>query len=494
MSAIIKTQDISNELNAGSWNKVQVTAYDDDLGISGFSNEVSYSGGELTYTLASTGDYYICTGANNLEGTQLIIPSTHVGADGVAKEVREIGASAFASLTSIVSVSLPDTLTKINSGAFDHCTALTNIVIPKNVTIIGGGAFRYSGLKTVTFGSGSALTEIGASAFQSTPLATITLPNKLQIIGNAAFQSCSLKCDLVIPDSVTEIRGAAFSYSGVTGVYLGNCGVTTINMTTFANCKSLTEVRTNPLLETIDNKAFNNCESLTTVVFGGNVKWIGTQAFNGCTKLGTCNFEVPYGWFYTTETSVPDKISDGVTCTHVSTITPRMLSQDSVNFNFFRIDKMPAPEIQVVDGVLTITDYSGLADIFNIYINGKDPIPVFAKPVIEAGTWVANDNFALPTSTMQSVKLPFRSHNGATDITAAHEDFTGIKWQNYSPELGYYTMLSYAEGSTMGIANGVYTKERGWFRDECKTMVVAENTEVIEAFFNWYTANFTKID
>lgn len=494
MSAIIKSHNISSELNAGEYNKITVSATDDELGTSALAEPISYSGGELTYAIAKDGDYYICTGVSELEATQIVIPPTHKGTDGIEKEVKEIGPDAFKNLTSMVSVSLPSTLTKIGAYAFSRCGSLTNIEIPKSVTTIAAGAFSYSGLKTITFSSGSELTEIGTSAFQAAPLATITLPNKLKVIGNAAFQSCSLKCDLIIPDSVTEIRGAAFSYSGITGLYMGNCAVTTINMNTFDNCKSLEEVRTNPVLDTIDKNAFRNCEKLTTVVFGASVKWISSYAFNGCTKLGTCNFIASHGWFYTSGVSVPEKISDGENCTHVTSITPLMLSQNLTAYNFFRIDTMPAPTISMSNGMLTITDLSGLADYFHIYINGKDPITIFAKPIIEAGTWVANEDFALPTSSMSDAILAFKSHNGHTDATAAECNFVGMKWQNYSTALGYYTMLSYSTSFTAGTNYGVYTLDGGWKREECKTLIVPENTEVNEAYYNWFVANFTKVN
>ena len=56
--------------------------------------------------------------------------------------VGEIKADSFSNTTSLIEISLPDTLTKINSWQFDGDTNLDHIDIPKGVLTIGRVAFR----------------------------------------------------------------------------------------------------------------------------------------------------------------------------------------------------------------------------------------------------------------------------------------------------------------------------------------------------------------
>ena len=54
-------------------------------------------------------------------------------------------------MTNLVSVTLPENITKIGKQAFCHCTRLTTIVIPQNVTFIGDYAFKgCNSMETIT--------------------------------------------------------------------------------------------------------------------------------------------------------------------------------------------------------------------------------------------------------------------------------------------------------------------------------------------------------
>ena len=68
--------------------------------------------------------------------TEIVIPSTINN-----NPVNEIYKSAFANLSAVTSVSLPDTLTTIQTQAFYGCSALEKIVIPISVTKIESSVF-----------------------------------------------------------------------------------------------------------------------------------------------------------------------------------------------------------------------------------------------------------------------------------------------------------------------------------------------------------------
>ena len=71
-------------------------------------------------------------------------------------------------MTNLVSVTLPENITKIGKQAFCHCTRLTTIVIPQNVTSIGDYAFE-----------------------DCNGLTTIVIPQNVTFIGDYAFKGCN---------------------------------------------------------------------------------------------------------------------------------------------------------------------------------------------------------------------------------------------------------------------------------------------------------------
>jgi hypothetical protein len=73
-----------------------------------------------------------------------------------------------------MSVTIPNTVTKIGKYAFNSCSKLTAITIPAGVTEIGSGAFSNSGLQSITIPD--TVNKIGKGAFESCKsLTTVTV-------------------------------------------------------------------------------------------------------------------------------------------------------------------------------------------------------------------------------------------------------------------------------------------------------------------------------
>ena len=104
--------------------------------------------------------------------------------------IREIADNAFRECGDLLSVLIPDSVTRIGDFAFEH-RGLTELVIPPNVTEIGLGAFSFCG-----------------------DLKTVTLPDDLRSIGTEAFYGCTSLETVIIPAEVEEIAENAFDACG----------------------------------------------------------------------------------------------------------------------------------------------------------------------------------------------------------------------------------------------------------------------------------------
>ena len=263
---------------------------------------------------------------SNCEGRlEMLLPDT----------VTEIGTYAFCN-SGIISVKIPDTVTAIGSRAFNYCSGLTELRLPSRLTYIGGLAFgnctglteitipkrltdseqelytyfgpfgRCDNLSTVTFELGmkkippnilngctgkfeavlpDTVTEIGIGAFHNSGLCSIELPEKLSVIGQAAFSGCAGLKNIALPDSLTTIGLWAFEdCTALSAVTLPD-SVTSIGKYVFRGCTSLTDVKLPEGLKAIPDYAFQNCTALEAIALPDTVTAIKSTAFKGCTSL-----------------------------------------------------------------------------------------------------------------------------------------------------------------------------------------------------------------
>ena len=180
----------------------------------------------------------------------------------IPKTVKKIVDEAFYRCTALESITIPDSVTKIGFGAFSGCSALKSLIIPDSVTTLDyeltedGILTDCTSLVSVTIGNsvttippctfgnctslknvtlGNSVGEIKEIAFYDcTSLESITLPNSVTSIGTSSFEDCTSLKSVYIPDSVTLIEEEAFYGCTSLANVIGGAGVSTIYGNSFA--------------------------------------------------------------------------------------------------------------------------------------------------------------------------------------------------------------------------------------------------------------------
>ena len=278
---------------------------------------------------------------------------------------------AFCDNTSLTFVKLPLTLKTIGNSAFSNCSNLTSITIPNSVTTIGERAFEdCRGLTSVTIGN--SVTTIESYAFSScNRLAGVYITDiakwcAIEFEDNAnplsyahnLYLNGELVTDLVIPDSVTEIRSLTFyGCSSLTSVTIPD-GVTTIESDTFRGCSSLASITIPDGVTTIGSWAFSSCSGLTSITIPDGVTSIGSGAFSSCSGL--------------TSVTIPDSVTS---------------IGDSAFFNCRNLTSITIP-----DGVTLIGDYA--------FFKCRNLTSIYCKAIVPPSTGNYTFNSVNATATL----------------------------------------------------------------------------------------------
>lgn len=243
----------------------------------------------------------------------------------ISNSVGVIGPVAFGGCSSLTNIVIPSSVYSIGNQAFDFCENLTKITLnAKTPPTLGTDVFRYADLKAIYVPASSVnayKTASGWSEFASiimaipsvypyppiSPKFYLTLDdtsiisvecdstntvsqNEISaysatvvsaeindcatIIGNHAFNGCSILSSVTIPYGITSIGEYAF---------YGCSGLTEINVKPDSGYTSVVIIPNS--VTSIGKYAFRNCKGIVTVWCSRNITSIGDYAFRGCSEL-----------------------------------------------------------------------------------------------------------------------------------------------------------------------------------------------------------------
>lgn len=124
-----------------------------------------------------------------------------------------------------------------------------------------------------------------ANAFKGMGITHLILPNRLEIIGDAAFKDVTKLTSIVIPETVTTIGASAFeNCTGISDINIPN-SVSNIGINAFKYCAKIKTIALSDQIRSIENGTFQDCRNLMTIRLPTQLTRINQEAFSGCSAL-----------------------------------------------------------------------------------------------------------------------------------------------------------------------------------------------------------------
>lgn len=248
--------------------------------------------------------------------SELILPNS----------LREIGENAFSGCTGLETLSIPESVDSIGRSAFYNtgleilvfnarncmlvyesystafpssvrelefgdavecipkymCSKMTNLVklkVGRNVREMPSNCFsNCKNLETVEWNAVSM--EDAGTPFASS-VTQITFGKDVERIPENLCSKLKNLTSVVLPESLKEIGGSAFSYTGLKSVHIPD-RVKSIESYVFEGCEALKEAVMGKEINYIGYSAFNSCSALENIVIPENVDSIAGFAFSDC--------------------------------------------------------------------------------------------------------------------------------------------------------------------------------------------------------------------
>ncbi|MBQ9463468.1 MAG: leucine-rich repeat protein [Bacteroidales bacterium] len=163
----------------------------------------------------------------------------------------------FSGLDKLERITIPDHITQL--GTFKNCSSLKSVVLPNSVSKLPASCFEgCSDLTDVTLpGSANSIPDYCFKNCVSLP--GVDLPGNITAIGREAFQGCSAITSISLPNVCKTMGDAAFS-----------------------SCSGLRIISLPSELSAIPSNCFNKCMLLSEITWPSNLTNIGSYAFCDC--------------------------------------------------------------------------------------------------------------------------------------------------------------------------------------------------------------------
>ena len=259
------------------------------IGSNAFHNCTSLLSVSIPNTLRTIGTdaFSVCTSLKSVYITDLV---AWCNIEFANTHLLACGADLYYNGNLLTECIIPDGVTSISDNLFVNCNSLTSITIPSSVTVIGENAFEGCGnLRKVYIANG--VTAIKSGAFTGcTNLNDINIPDSVTYIGSGVFSNCTSLTGIVIPEGVTFIGDSAFcGCVQLNSITIPN-SITSIGNTAFAEC-AITSILIPKNVSCIDDYTFVGCRRLTSITIPDNIVSIGQDAFAYCDSLTRLDFQ-----------------------------------------------------------------------------------------------------------------------------------------------------------------------------------------------------------
>lgn len=158
---------------------------------------------------------------------------------------------------------MPNSVTEIVSQAFAYCCdELVSIIIPDSVTKIGRTAFaNLDKLESVTLGQN--VESLGLYTFsRDINLKSINIPEKITSIPDYCFRGCEKLKNIVLHDNIQSIGAHAFENCMVMKISALPANLATMGKWAFGNCNAITKITLSDNLTSVADNPFFDCEKL----------------------------------------------------------------------------------------------------------------------------------------------------------------------------------------------------------------------------------------
>lgn len=196
-------------------------------------------------------------------------------------------------------LALPEGLTKINEEAF-YYSFIDSLALPSTLRNIRNRAFYASHIQEINMSDDC--TEIyGPETYSSSRddgvfqrmfwLRKVKCAKNWTVIPYQTFYICYYLEEVILPEKLEAIGQSAFQTCSMMKIKLPD-GLKRINTSAFLDCVNVNFGTLPESLEMIDSYAFSNCDSIVDLVIPKNVTTLGTYAFLNCNNLKTAEIGV----------------------------------------------------------------------------------------------------------------------------------------------------------------------------------------------------------